>query len=810
MKFSLIIVIIFCAMLSNAQVVYDNDTCSVPLFISDQQVYNPPCQECDVFYDYSDTTGWTQVGSLIEITNDQVNFFSGSPPSNSGGSAIGTQRRLYTDLGMTLDSSSNWTASFEFTPVSVGISPLSGLPFTGHVLLGLTAGSEEFLNDCPDLPCTGFPVGDQNGLLVEFSTNDPYGSSLPYFIVRAKDSLNETFSNKIYVSPLGTTYYVTLTKTSKTNVRLSVFSDSNRMYQIGGSPVNFTIPVTLDSLNTIQHGVIVSGDSYKALTGSLDNLCFKNLPTDPHYFSFEVADTSQYLHLGEVGIPGAFGMNNFDFNIYYVGNEFDYCDSLLSGNLITYGVGVSDTNIFHAFDTTGVYLLEITNYAQCPEIYASLTDTICDENAGNYFGDINCQSGNDLYDGYSQSMCFNDTECSFHWYNLCITDTTEMTVTVNSAMDSATFSLYVFNSHYQDSINCPTLDESGILGGYIILDVFQASQNTYSNLPPGSYNIGFVTNSSYAYNCADIEFNFDTDVVPCSIGHQCPENDTCSNFTMVEQCVLFNGFCDTCALSSDPYYFGFNIAEDNSFIVINENVNSNSFHYTITRWDSLVDICSGAYFSDTVATGFDSLQVVVHIDSGGYYVLVLDSLRDCPSFDICQVSPPSNCESCIQSFAPIPGEKYLIGAWVLDQNAHDTITNYSDPQIFLHFALDEGGGSVGDTTFGPYSAQGNIIDGWQRIEELFKIPDNALDMEIELTTLGDSALFDDIRVFPFNASMKTFVYDPVNMRLSAELDERHYATFYEYDEEGKLVRIKKETEKGVMTIQETKSNAKKE
>ena len=57
--------------------------------------------------------------------------------------------------------------------------------------------------------------------------------------------------------------------------------------------------------------------------------------------------------------------------------------------------------------------------------------------------------------------------------------------------------------------------------------------------------------------------------------------------------------------------------------------------------------------------------------------------------------------------------------------------------------------------------------------------------------------------------MKSFVYDPINMRLVAELDERHYATFYEYDEEGQLIRVKKETERGIMTIQETKSNTSK-
>jgi len=37
----------------------------------------------------------------------------------------------------------------------------------------------------------------------------------------------------------------------------------------------------------------------------------------------------------------------------------------------------------------------------------------------------------------------------------------------------------------------------------------------------------------------------------------------------------------------------------------------------------------------------------------------------------------------------------------------------------------------------------------------------------------------------------------------------HTATLYEYDEEGKLIRVKKETEKGVMTIKENKNSTKK-
>jgi len=53
--------------------------------------------------------------------------------------------------------------------------------------------------------------------------------------------------------------------------------------------------------------------------------------------------------------------------------------------------------------------------------------------------------------------------------------------------------------------------------------------------------------------------------------------------------------------------------------------------------------------------------------------------------------------------------------------------------------------------------------------------------------------------------MKSFVYDPVTLRLVAELDENNYSSFYEYDNDGTPVRIKKETERGIKTIKETRS-----
>lgn len=169
------------------------------------------------------------------------------------------------------------------------------------------------------------------------------------------------------------------------------------------------------------------------------------------------------------------------------------------------------------------------------------------------------------------------------------------------------------------------------------------------------------------------------------------------------------------------------------------------------------------------------------------------------------IAPLDTCESCVGSFALIPGKRYLMTAWAKEDGAPLDLSNYDNPEIYIDFTLSGGG----TTTVGPFKPKGQIIDSWQRIEEEFDVPSNAIAMSIRLQSASGDVYFDDIRILPFDASMKTYVYDPVFMRLAAELDERHYATFYEYDEEGKLIRIKKETEKGIMTIQETRNNSSK-
>lgn len=71
---------------------------------------------------------------------------------------------------------------------------------------------------------------------------------------------------------------------------------------------------------------------------------------------------------------------------------------------------------------------------------------------------------------------------------------------------------------------------------------------------------------------------------------------------------------------------------------------------------------------------------------------------------------------------------------------------------------------------------------------------------------GGEILIDDVRIQPVNAEMTCYVYDPRTLILLAVFDDQHFALFYQYNDEGKLVRKRIETERGIKTVQETQYN----
>jgi hypothetical protein len=152
------------------------------------------------------------------------------------------------------------------------------------------------------------------------------------------------------------------------------------------------------------------------------------------------------------------------------------------------------------------------------------------------------------------------------------------------------------------------------------------------------------------------------------------------------------------------------------------------------------------------------------------------------------------------------GQTYVLSVWLYAQDyGTPNVTDYST-YGGARFKLN--GGVI--TTSPPKKSA--IINGWQKLDYTFTVPANALQgqlWEVELfnTDQNYDVFFDDIRIHPFNSNMACSVYDPVSLRLWAELDDRNFATYYEYDEEGMLIRTKRETEKGVYTVKETRSSA---
>jgi hypothetical protein len=148
-------------------------------------------------------------------------------------------------------------------------------------------------------------------------------------------------------------------------------------------------------------------------------------------------------------------------------------------------------------------------------------------------------------------------------------------------------------------------------------------------------------------------------------------------------------------------------------------------------------------------------------------------------------------------FMPGKGERMVLSVWV-KENLDCKCVSYTNNQVAISFT-----GSATTFTFTP---KGPIIEGWQRYESVFDIPVAATAMAVTLKATGSATVyFDDLRIHPFNSNMKSFVFHPVNLRLMAEMDENNYGTFYEYDDDGTLIRVKKETYRGIKTIKETRS-----
>lgn len=190
--------------------------------------------------------------------------------------------------------------------------------------------------------------------------------------------------------------------------------------------------------------------------------------------------------------------------------------------------------------------------------------------------------------------------------------------------------------------------------------------------------------------------------------------------------------------------------------------------------------------------------------------------------------------NCIETMSLEADKKYVVNTWTrVDKRFLISNLLWKEAEAYnsyVEIVFLSPCSELGSVQFHP---SGIRIDGWQKIYGEFVIPESidgqpVTAIRIDMVGVSGStsttpilqeggsvlapvpyrhvAFFDDLRIFPFDAMVKSYVYDPKTLRLRAELDNNNYATIYEYDQQGNLVRVKRETERGIQTINENRQN----
>ena len=241
--------------------------------------------------------------------------------------------------------------------------------------------------------------------------------------------------------------------------------------------------------------------------------------------------------------------------------------------------------------------------------------------------------------------------------------------------------------------------------------------------------------------------------------------------------------------------------EDYKLLQVAGNVNR--FTYSPFKQFFGLSSMSGGYAKYNT-TASNSLAISSSAAHSGYYSLQTPSSANMSYSGVFGINLPVLINTELNSvtryhlpFTFFPNKKYIISYWVRPTTIGNANTTYS---------LPSNGIVLNSSIFSPLKKTSNIIDGWQKVETVISIPDVPSSAPSVTLLLPLSSYIDDIRIFPVDANMKAYVYHPYNEKLTATLDENNFATFYEYDQEGNLVRTKKETEKGIITLSESRSS----
>lgn len=163
---------------------------------------------------------------------------------------------------------------------------------------------------------------------------------------------------------------------------------------------------------------------------------------------------------------------------------------------------------------------------------------------------------------------------------------------------------------------------------------------------------------------------------------------------------------------------------------------------------------------------------------------------------------------------PVGHKPYSLQAWVSREDTDVPFyqqpgqVNPDDRIGIKLYCRDAAGTLIGTSPL--FEPAGKLVEGWQKIEGEFYLPQNTVKVELGLQSGKNGsgnwkAYFDDLRFQPLKSKMTTYVYDLGDYRLKAVLDDDNFATIYHYDEAGHLYLVQKETIEGLRTIQESRA-----
>lgn len=229
------------------------------------------------------------------------------------------------------------------------------------------------------------------------------------------------------------------------------------------------------------------------------------------------------------------------------------------------------------------------------------------------------------------------------------------------------------------------------------------------------------------------------------------------------------------------------LAEDENLVIATV---SNSRYFEC----GFVDYEQAIVYANNVRGNIKTPGVIYMIDTDSHTGLQ-SRLISGPSAVIAVLDGSSS--DALDRFKAVGNQKYTVSFW---------LKNRSDYPFVVRAAVNNDNNFI-VASLNSEDLATKPIDGWQLVTLTFPIGTDPVTIKVD----GDEnlqCLVDDFRVQPFNSTMNTYVYDYRTYRLLAVLDDRNFASIYNYSVDGLLFQTKQETANGVYTTKSNSSNVK--